>query len=890
MPHLRRWILIGLLACAAVPRLWAASAAENRDFEAATNSFRDKVWDRAEAEFAAFRQDYTNSTRLPEAILFQAEARLHRGNYEGAISLLKAKVDLAGNWGDEYFLFIGEAQFQKGDFKDAAESFAKVVHTFPASARRLEALIRQATARAKLATAADWQEVRELLQQTNGLFQAVARTNTANQIVWRGYLLLGEALLAETNCAAAEAALQPMSNAALSPELDWQRRYLLCQIQLEDNRPDVALQNATNLLALAKSSGQPRFPAESAVVLGRIYERLGRPEEAVAAYQLNLPEGTPPELQRQAVHSITRLLLAHDKVAEAALVLQHFLEQTPGAKSADLALLTLGELRLRLAAQTPPLASATNAPQVSNSLPQAVAALESFTNKFPQSPLFGKAELALGWCFWLSNAMPESQAAFQAAVQHLPGSTDSASAYDLALAQFKLADTQFRQTNYAAAIPHYRAVAEQFKAWPEVQTNLSEPALYQVVRAGLNAGDLPAASNALSEILTSFPNSFFADRAVLCFGQVLGGQDPAAARRLFLEFARQATNSLLRPELELAIARTYEQEDQWDEAIAQYDEWLATAPTNQAELPQALYLRAMAYFWRAGYQTNTLTQLTNLLERFPMHSLAPQARWWVANYYDYIGRLEAAEANFQLIFQNTNWTGTTLAYQAKMAAGRVAFKRTSWEDARGYFGGLAGNTNCPGPLRAQAYFALGSTFMASQESTNKTDYQQALRAFDQAAFYGANDRIAVLALGEKADCYLQLHDYASASNYYQLVLHTNLADVAARSAAAVGLGVVLEKLATERSGAEAAGLLVEARDHYLDVFYQKLLRPGEKADPYWTEKSGMEAARLLTESFKQLEPAIRIYEDLQDSFPFLRLTDRINTLKAQQLEARQRIP
>jgi TolA-binding protein len=881
MARVRPWFLWLVLLLIGATRLWAASAAETRAFEAASGAFQHKVWDRAEGLFAAFRQEYTNSTRLPEAILYQAESRLQRGNYDGAIALLTPNLDLAGNWADEYVFFIGEGQFQKGELNGAAETFAKLVRTFPASGRRLEALIRQATARAKLATAADWHRVTDLLQATNGLFQAMARTNTANEFVWRGYLLLGEALLAQTNYGAAELALQPLLTAKLGPEIEWQRQFLLSRIQLADNRADAARQSGANLLALADAARQPALKAESAALLGEIYERLGGVDEAIAAYQLNLPDGVPPERQRQAVLKITELLTARNRIAEAAQLLQRFLEQTPNAKAADLALVNLGELRLRLAGIGETVSPGTNAAPGTNYLQLALAALQSFTNKFPQSPLFGKAELSLGWCYWLSNALPESQAAFQTATHRLPPATDQASAYDLAVAHFKLGDTLFKQTNYSEAIPQYRMVAEQFTAWPQVQTNLCEPALYQIVRAGLNAGNLSAASNAMARIVALFPVGFYTDRAVLLTGQTIGASDPAAARKLFVGFTEAITNSPLRSEVELAIARTYEQENQWERAAGQYDQWLITTPTNNPELPQALYFRAMANRW-AGYETNTLTQLTNFVERFPAHELTPLARWWVADYYDRIGRLEAAEANFELIFQNTNWAGTPIAFHAQMAAGRVAFKRTSWTDAKGYFGGLASNTNCPAPLRAQAYFALGSVFMSSQEATNKADYHEALYAFDQVGVQSpTNSAMAVLALGAKGDCFLQSHDYASASNAYQRVLQSPVADVAARSAASVGLGVVLEKLAQQTSGPSQAELLIQARDRYLDVFEKRILRDGETSNDYWRMKSGQEAARLLVDAFKQRGAALQIYCELQEDYPFLRLGDRINTLKAQ---------
>ncbi len=76
MVVLCRWILV--LTAAARRRAAAVRrrAAADRAFEAAVKAFRDTVYDRAEAGFAAFCQKYPASPRLAEAILLQAEARV----------------------------------------------------------------------------------------------------------------------------------------------------------------------------------------------------------------------------------------------------------------------------------------------------------------------------------------------------------------------------------------------------------------------------------------------------------------------------------------------------------------------------------------------------------------------------------------------------------------------------------------------------------------------------------------------------------------------------------------------------------------------------------------------------------------------------------------------
>src|SRR5689334_15155399 len=98
-----------ILLLVASSRLLAATSAESQAFNTALNFRNGGVWDRAEVEFAQFVQQYTNSTLVPEAILFQAEARIKQTNYSGAIQLLSANVGKAGARADEYHFWLGEA-------------------------------------------------------------------------------------------------------------------------------------------------------------------------------------------------------------------------------------------------------------------------------------------------------------------------------------------------------------------------------------------------------------------------------------------------------------------------------------------------------------------------------------------------------------------------------------------------------------------------------------------------------------------------------------------------------------------------------------------------------------------------------------------------------------
>ena len=351
------WMLLALAAAAAQ----AASPEEDRAFAAALKSFAGGWWERAENEYARFTQEYPESERRAEAILRQAQARYRQTNATGAEQLLSENISQAGKLADEYQFWIGEARLQDLNYLAAAEAYAKLVSDFTNSARLLEAAYGEALAYSKLN---QWPRVVELLSRPDGVLQRAAQTQPANEFVVRGLVLLGEAYFVQKNYRAVEQTLQPLAQQKLSAELGWRRQHLVCRAQLADGRPQEAQQGATNLLALATASGQRNLQADSVAFEARVLEQLNQPDEAIAAYEKNLAEGLPGERRREALLRIISLSLAQNKTAETVLRLEKFLGQFPKDEAADVALLTLGELRLRehLAAPKPPPPTALRPP------------------------------------------------------------------------------------------------------------------------------------------------------------------------------------------------------------------------------------------------------------------------------------------------------------------------------------------------------------------------------------------------------------------------------------------------------------------------------------------------------------------------------------------------
>ncbi len=344
----------------------------------------------------------------------------------------------------------------------------------------------------------------------------------------------------------------------------------------------------------------------------------------------------PVEWQRQAILKIAELAAAQGKFSEAEQSLQNFLAQFPNSPSADVALLTLGELHLK-----DYVASRNAGVVATNDLQEAQARFNQFLGAFTNSTLTGKTYLDRGWCFWIVGKIPESLEAFRAAAKKLPPSVD------LAVARFKTGDALFAQKKYAGARDNYRMVVNDFTNFPVVGETLGAQVSYQMLRVCLELNDVAGASNALARILKVYPTSDLADNSVLLVGEGLTDmQQPAAARALFQKFEERFPSSPLRPEVELALARTYEQEDNWPVAIGVYDNWVEHFATNALLLPQVEYTRAWANF-QAGRETNAFRLFTNFIAQFPSNSLAPVAQWWVGDHFFHAGEFRRCGKELQ---------------------------------------------------------------------------------------------------------------------------------------------------------------------------------------------------------------------------------------------------
>src|SRR5258707_11678725 len=143
-----RILLIVLVLCTAVTRSLAASptSGEVAALQPAKTRFEMTFYAEAEQLAAGFCRKYTNSTLLPEAFLLQAKARFEQSNYVGAAEMLTSHFDPRDPLADEYLYHIGLTQGKRGQYREAADAFARLTREYSTSVHLLDASIQQALA------------------------------------------------------------------------------------------------------------------------------------------------------------------------------------------------------------------------------------------------------------------------------------------------------------------------------------------------------------------------------------------------------------------------------------------------------------------------------------------------------------------------------------------------------------------------------------------------------------------------------------------------------------------------------------------------------------------------------------------------------------------------
>ena len=350
----------------------------------------------------------------------------------------------------------------------------------------------------------------------------------------------------------------------------------------------------------------------------------------------------------------------------------------------------------------------------------AITNLDRVIQDFPQSELLGRACLDRGWCDWAQGNFSAAVTNFSAAALRLPWSENQAAAL------LKLGDACFRQGDYQTAVIHYNQLLQDYAnaKMASVTNELFDLALYQLVQANIKLGDEKAARAAAEQILAWFPIGGYGEQSLLLLGEDASNRKTnyLAARATFQRLLEKYPDTPLWPEIQLAIARTYEQEGDWTNAFNVYTN-LEGSPdfATNALRPQLEFSLALAC-GKAGLESNALARMSNVVSQFPGDPNAALAQNWIGNYHLNHGNYVDADYAFQELFNPKKFPNPPgdLAWQARLMAGRAAFNHQDLAGASNDFYSVAIDTNAPAAFLAQARFQLGYTvFQQFQHDTDQ---------------------------------------------------------------------------------------------------------------------------------------------------------------------------
>ena len=852
-------LLLALLA----PAPSRGADGEEKAYSIGTNEFAWELYQPAEVVFSNFVATSTNSALRSNAVLYLARSRIELSNYAGALELLKREMPAGEPAPPDFVYWMAEAYYGNGEYSNALERCDYLLTNFAAvPPLPLRATLLQARAKARLT---NWPDVIALLSKSAGVFQSALRSGQSGADAVDGSFLLGEAYMVAKSNTLAEAVIGRIATNSLGADLNWQRQNLLCQIWLEEGRLEDALAGGANLLALAAQASREQRIA-TASLRAEIFERTNRIPEALEAYSNNLEKSFPLEVKQRALSNSIDLMLQHDQPSNTMRWLDNFIQQRTNEPILDLALFHLGDLQLK----------AYFALADTNLLPSAITNLDRVVQGFPQSELAGKARLDRGWCDWAQGAYSNAVTHFSAAVLALPWSEDQA------VALLKLGDACFWQSNYAAAAIHYNQLLQDYSNAPmaSVTNGLFDLALYQLVQANIKLGNEKAARQAAEHILAWFPIGGYGEESLLLLGEESSSRKTnyLAARAIFQRLLEEYPDTPLWPEIQLAIARTYEQQGDWSNVFNIYTNLEASPGFATNALRGQLEFSLALACGKVGLESNALARMSNFVSQFPGDLNAALAKNWIGNYHMDHGNYADADLAYQELFNPKKFPNPPayLAWQARLMAGRAAFNHEDLAGASNDFYSVASDTNAPAAFLAQARFQLGYTvFQQFQHTpTNETLLRTGLIRTAIAALSevttnsSPTNSLAALAFGQLGNCYLALADLNKSNTfaftnailmYQSLLKDTNDSpeDVTARSQAEFGLGLVAERQHQPQ----------EALTHYSNVLYDP---DTPHADPAWVKDAGFKAATLLEEQH-DWPGAEKVYQRVLEVVPSLRL-------------------
>lgn len=222
---------------------------------------------------------------------------------------------------------------------------------------------------------------------------------------------------------------------------------------------------------------------------------------------------------------------------------------------------------------------------------EAVTTFRRFLRIYPYSSLREQAQYNIAYIYLNTGNYTQAVEEFQTVINKYPNTSWAARS------QYNIGDTYYNAGDYEKAITAYKDVMEEY---PESEYIIE--AVNGIQYAQMSSGKADSSSAMLEDFLADHPQTSMADR--LRFRQAdnrMQTGDYEGAIQDFKQYLRITNNDQLQPDAHYNLANAYEQTNQIDNAVVEYETIVSEFPNSERAAPSLASLGRISYD-RQNYQ------------------------------------------------------------------------------------------------------------------------------------------------------------------------------------------------------------------------------------------------------------------------------------------------
>ncbi len=575
--------------------------------------------------------------RLSTRAALQHNAVVHDSAHEEALAALARLASRypQSSLADDAFIETTEASLASVDSASRSrrtiEAYRDFFTRYPQSDRRDFVLIRLAESTIALARSGSGSPD-EALRQFNEALAIAPNGPVLDRALFGSAMILANQGHQDEARARLERLIAERPLSPLVPE----GRYQLALILLEQKQAHLAARELEKLLRLRQMS---REPNEIRRKLAQAYEMV-EDYEAVAPVAREMAQSSNPNQAAWGARHLVAALIALRRNDEAEKVLAAELAARPNAPDADS--LTILQARMLLDR---------------HALTEVLSVLTGFENRYPRSKFVPDAWRMLADVQFDLDSTEEALATYRKVLQAMPGDKGARMGEVVSL---------YRLGRPSEAQARERALRDLGPLTSDDEVRLAIEQGHALNRAR----DYVGALNAFARVVEQYPESGWADDALLAQGKVAaasGRVEPAVAA--FERLMRRYPESPLVREAIFELGNTYFRAQFWEQAAEAYARLLDQDTTGRyAE--DATWNLILAYEMNQRLDSAIRTMRT-FLRRFPNSAKIPRVWVKIAQNLNQLGEFQDAVTAYQQALDRIS--GTSEEPDARFGLGEAYY-------------------------------------------------------------------------------------------------------------------------------------------------------------------------------------------------------------------------